>query len=48
MSKRSWLQLLAYPDISRATIDRIEKLAASSPVFQSIDRRCESFIQITS
>jgi len=48
MSKRSWFQLLAYPDVFRATIDRIEKLAAASPVFQSIDLRCESFIQITS
>jgi len=38
----------SYADISRATIERIEKLAASSPVFQDIDRRCESFIQITS
>ncbi len=38
----------SYPDVSRATIDRIEKLAAASPVFQDIDRRCESFIQITS
>jgi len=37
-----------YADVSRPTIDRIEKLAASSPVFQGIDRRCESFIQITS
>jgi len=38
----------SYADVSRTTIDRIEKLAASSPVFQDIDRRCESFIQITS
>jgi len=38
----------SYADVSRATINRIEKLAASSPVFQDIDRRCESFIQITS
>jgi len=38
----------SYADISRDTIERIEKLAASSPVFQDIDRRCESFIQITS
>jgi len=36
----------SYPDVSRATIDRIEKLAAASPVFQSIDRRCESFVKI--
>jgi len=38
----------SYSDVSRATIDRIEKLAASSPVFQDIERRCESFIQISS
>jgi len=37
----------SYSDVSRATIDRIEKLAASSSLFQNIDRRCESFIQIT-
>jgi len=38
----------AYTDVSRATIDRIEALAAASPIFQEITRRCESFMQITS
>ncbi|MDQ7000315.1 MAG: hypothetical protein Q9M12_05455 [Mariprofundus sp.] len=36
-----------YSDVSRATIDRIEKLAASSPLFERIDRRCESFVEIS-
>jgi len=38
----------SYSDVTSATIKRIEKLAASNPVFQAIERRCESFIQITS
>lgn len=38
----------SYNDVSRATIDRIEKLAASRPLFENINRRCESFIQISS
>jgi len=36
-----------YSDVSRATINRIEKLAVSNPLFESIERRCESFIEIT-
>jgi len=36
-----------YSDVSRATIDRIEKLAASNPLFERIDRRCESFVEIS-
>jgi len=36
-----------YSDVSRATIDRIKKLAASTPLFENIDRRCESFVEIT-
>jgi len=35
-----------YADISRPTIDRIEKLAASQPCFKGVHRRCESFIEI--
>ncbi len=35
-----------YSDVSQATIDRIEKLAASTPLFESIERRCESFVEI--
>lgn len=36
-----------YADVSRATIDRIESLAAARPLFKQINRRCESFIQIS-
>ena len=35
-----------YHDVSRATIERIETLAAGHPVFDGIERRCESFIHI--
>jgi len=38
----------SYIDVSRATIERIDKLATSHPLFENIHRRCESFIQITS
>lgn len=36
----------SYHDISRATIERIEKLASSTALFDGIQRRSESFIQI--
>ncbi|MDQ6981715.1 MAG: DUF4936 family protein [Mariprofundus sp.] len=35
-----------YSDVSQATIDRIEKLAASTPLFEAIERRCENFVEI--
>jgi len=36
-----------YADVSRATINRIEKLAAKQPLFKDINRRCESFVEIS-
>jgi len=36
-----------YSDVSRATIERIEKLASENPLFADISRRCESFFEIT-
>lgn len=36
-----------YTDVSRATINRIEKLAANHPLFKGIHRQCESFVEIT-
>jgi len=36
----------AYCQITTATIDRIERLAAKQALFKNIDRRCESFIRI--
>jgi len=36
-----------YSDVSSATIRRIEKLASTYPLFKDIDRRCESFIDIS-
>ncbi len=35
-----------YADVSRATIERIEKLAATQACFKGVQRRCESFIEI--
>jgi len=35
-----------YSNISRATINRIEKLANAQPVFDGINRRCENFVEI--
>ncbi len=35
-----------YSDVSRATINRIEKLAGSASMFADIDRHCESFVEI--
>ena len=35
-----------YADVSHATIDRIEKQAAQQALFKSIDRHCESFVEI--
>ena len=36
----------AYNQITTATINRIERLAAKQALFKNIDRRCESFIRI--
>ena len=36
-----------YADVSSATITRIEKLATNAPLFDNIDRRCESFIALS-
>ncbi|OIO73527.1 MAG: hypothetical protein AUJ57_04195 [Zetaproteobacteria bacterium CG1_02_53_45] len=36
-----------YSDVTSATIERIEKLAAETPLFANISRRCESFFEIT-
>jgi len=36
-----------YRDVSSATIRRIEALAAADPLFEQIERRCESFVEIT-
>ena len=36
----------AYKQITTATINRIERLAAKQVLFKNIDRRCESFIRI--
>jgi len=36
-----------YADVSSATIRRIEKLAANTPLFENTDRRCESFIEVS-
>lgn len=35
-----------YCNVSQATINRIEKLAASSPLFENTERRCESFVEV--
>ena len=35
-----------YADVSSATITRIEKMATHEPLFDNIERRCESFIEI--
>jgi len=35
-----------YADVSSATISRIEKLAAKYVLFDTIERRCESFVAI--
>jgi hypothetical protein len=36
----------SYCQITTATINRIERLAAKQALFKNIDRRCESFIRI--
>ena len=36
-----------YKNVSRATINRIEKMAAGQPIFNDIHRQCESFVEIT-
>jgi len=36
-----------YADVSTPTIDRIERLAAKQPLFESITRCCEAFIDIS-
>lgn len=36
----------AYKQITTATINRIERLAAKQKIFKNIERRCESFIRI--
>jgi len=36
-----------YTDVSSATISRIEKLAAKHVLFDTIERRCESFVRIS-
>jgi len=36
----------SYSDVTSSTIKRIEKLAATHPTFEAIERRCESFIRI--
>ena len=38
----------AYYQITTATVNRIERLAAKQKIFKNIDRRCESFIRIDS
>lgn len=35
-----------YSDVSRATILRIEQLAASNELFAGVTRRCESFVRL--
>jgi hypothetical protein len=36
----------SYYQITTATINRIERLAAKQALFENIERRCESFIRI--
>ncbi len=36
-----------YTNVSRATINRIEKMAASQPIFNDIHRQCESFVEVS-
>jgi len=36
-----------YANISSATTQHIEQLAANNPLFENIDRRCESFVEIS-
>lgn len=36
----------AYKQVTTATVNRIERLAAKQKIFKSIDRRCESFVRI--
>ncbi|MDQ6996176.1 MAG: hypothetical protein Q9M82_01795 [Mariprofundus sp.] len=40
--------LETYTDVSRATINRIEKMAVAQPIFNDIHRQCESFVEVTS
>jgi hypothetical protein len=35
-----------YSAVSGAMIERIESMAAQQPVFEGIDRRCESFTKV--
>ncbi|MBN4077163.1 hypothetical protein JYT48_02710 [Mariprofundus ferrooxydans] len=44
-SKATFME--TYSDVSSATINRIEKLAANQPLFNDIQRQCESFVKIT-
>ena len=36
-----------YTDVSSATINRIEKLASTQPLFATIHRQCESFVEVS-
>ncbi len=38
----------AYNQVTTATINRINRLAAKQKIFNNIERRCESFIRIDS
>jgi len=37
----------AYNNVSTATINRIEKMAANQVLFQDIHRQCESFVEVS-
>ncbi len=36
-----------YTNVSRPTINRIEKLASTQAVFEGIHRQCESFVEVS-
>jgi hypothetical protein len=36
----------AYKQVTTATVNRVERLAAKQVLFKNIERRCESFIRI--
>ncbi len=36
-----------YTNVSRATINRIEKLASTQDLFKEIHRQCESFVEVS-
>jgi len=44
-SKATFME--TYTDVSTATINRIEKLAANQALFNDIQRQCESFVEVT-